>query len=267
MTMCQLFALNSTEPLEVTALLREFFAHGDENPHGWGVADLSFREASIVRSAERADTSPEAERFLSRERHYTNALAHIRAATVGQVELENCHPFTASDASRRHWTLIHKGTVFDFEPLNPYFHRQTGTTDSERILLYLIDRLDEAIAEKGAPLEADERFAVFDRMTRDMAQGNCLNLIIFDSDQFFIHSNCQGALNMLSGEGRVLFCTSALEGAQAWVAPQSRWQPVPLCTSLAFKYGHLVRSGISHSHEYFDNEKDTRYLYQDFSGL
>jgi glutamine amidotransferase len=265
--MCQLFAVNSIEPLEANPLFREFFTHADENPHGWGVADLSFREARITRSSERADQSPDAEHFLSRPRHYTNALAHIRAATVGQVELENCHPFTAVDASGRHWTLIHKGTIFSFEPLNPYFHRQAGTTDSERILLYLIDHVDAAIAEKGAPLEADERFDVFSRLVGEMSEGNCLNLIIFDSDQFFVHSNYQGALRQLSFEGRVLLCTSALETARVLAAPAGEWQPVPLCTPLAFKHGRLVASGISHGHEYFDNEKDIRYLYQDYAGL
>jgi glutamine amidotransferase len=290
--MCQLLAINSVEPLEANPLLREFFTHADTNPHGWGVADLSFREGSIVRSIERADKSPEAERFLARTRHYTNALAHIRAATVGQVEIENSHPFTAIDASGRHWTLIHKGTIFDFEPLNPYFRQQVGTTDSERILRYLIDHLNAAIDEKGAPLEADERFAVFSRLVEEMSEGNCLNLIIFDSDQFFVHANYQGALSMLASEGRVLLCTSALEAGLAAVAAQDErqdegqstcdklyvppttvplttngWRPVPLCTPLAFKHGRLVASGISHGHEYFDNETDTRYLYQDYAGL
>jgi glutamine amidotransferase len=265
--MCQLFAINSIEALEINTLIREFFTHADENPHGWGVADLSFREAVVTRSAERADRSSSAQRFLSQARHYTNAIAHIRAATIGQVEPENCHPFTATDNSHRRWTLIHKGTVFDFEPLNPYFHQQAGATDSERILLYLIDHMNVMIAEKGAPLEADERFAVFSRMVRDMSVGNCLNLVVFDSDQFFIHTNYQGALNLLASEGRALFCTSKLSSAFALVAPGSRWQPLPLCTPLVFKHGQLVNSGVSHGHEYFDNENDLRYLFQDYAGL
>jgi glutamine amidotransferase len=253
--------------VEVNPLIREFFTHADENPHGWGVADLSFRQASVVRSAERADRSQDAERFLARRHYHTNAIAHIRAATVGQVEPENCHPFTATDASGRHWALIHKGTIFDFEPLNPYFYQQEGATDSERILLYLIDHMNKRIAEKGAPLEADERLEVFSRMVGDMSAGNCLNLVVFDSDQFFVHTNYQGALNLLVSEGRALLCTSRLDTALAMAAPGSAWEPLPLCTPLAFKHGRFVSSGVSHSHEYFDNEKDTRYLFQDYAAL
>jgi glutamine amidotransferase len=264
---CQLFAINSIEPLELSPLLKEFFAQADENPHGWGVADLSHREASIVRSTEPANRSPQAERFLGQKHCCTNAVAHIRAATVGQIELENCHPFTATDANGRHWTLIHKGTIFDFEPLNSYFRRQGGGTDSERIMLYFIDRLNAAIAEKGAPLEADERFAVFSLMVADLSADNCVNLIVFDSDRFFVHVNYQDALSLLSSEGRVLLCTSRLNTALAAVVPDAAWEPLPLCTPLAFKRGQLVDSGTSHGHEYFDNEQDTRYLFQDYAGL
>ncbi|MDR1357989.1 MAG: class II glutamine amidotransferase [Coriobacteriales bacterium] len=265
--MCELFAINSGEPVELSPLLREFFTHGKENPHGWGVADLSAPLVRIVRSVERADTSLEAERFLSHPHPCTNALAHIRAATIGQVEPENCHPFAASDASGRHWTLIHKGTIFDFEPLSPYFYQQNGATDSERILLYLIDQMNRKILEKGAPLESDERFAVFSQLVGEMSEGNCLNLIVFDSDQFFVHANYQGALNLLVSEEAALFCTSPLRSALATLAPCSAWEPLPLCTPLAFKQARLISSGVSHGHEYFDNEEDTHYLFQDYAGL
>ncbi|MDR1088535.1 MAG: class II glutamine amidotransferase [Coriobacteriales bacterium] len=265
--MCQLFAINSGEPVELNPLLREFFSHGDENPHGWGVADLSSSQARIVRSTERADTSSEAERFLLSAHRCTNALAHIRAATIGQVELENCHPFTATDASGRHWTLIHKGTIFDFEPLNPYFYQQRGATDSERILLYLVDHMNRNILEKGAPLESDERFAVFSQMVGEMSRGNCLNLLIFDSDQFFVYTNYRGALNLLVSEEVALFCTSPLSTALASAAPGSAWEPLPLCTPLAFKQARCISSGIPCGQEYFDNEEDTHYLYQDYAGL
>lgn len=265
--MCQLLAINSIEPVKVNPLIREFFTYADKNPHGWGVADLSLRQASVIRSVERADKSQDAERFLVRTHRCTNVIAHIRAATVGQVEPENCHPFIAADASGRHWTLIHKGTIFDFEPLNPYFYQQEGATDSERILLYLIDHMNKRIAEKGAPLEADERFEVFSQMVGEMAAGNCLNLVVFDSDQFFVHTNYQGALNLLLSQGRALLCTSQLDAALAQATPGDAWEPLPLCTPLAFKHGRLINSGTSHNHEYFDNENDTRYLFQDYAGL
>ena len=36
--MCELFGLSSDRKIDVTAELREFFKHGEYNPHGWGMA-------------------------------------------------------------------------------------------------------------------------------------------------------------------------------------------------------------------------------------
>ncbi|MDR1713635.1 MAG: class II glutamine amidotransferase [Coriobacteriales bacterium] len=272
--MCQLFAINSRKPLDLRSQLREFFSHADENPHGWGFADFSQRGPEIVRCPQRADTSAAAEQLLAHPIQTANALAHIRFATVGQVDAYNCHPFTTTDSSSRRWTLIHKGTIFDYEPLNPYFRIQRGTTDSERILLYLVDAQNQALAEKGAPLEADERFAVFSRVCAQLAPGNCVNLIAYDSDMLFVHTNYQGAINLLQADGLAIFCTSELAAAAQLVAApmqattaEAAWQPLSLNTPLAFKHGAEVLRGEDHGQQYFDREEDTRYLYQDFAAL
>ena len=49
-----------------------------------------------------------------------NAFAHIRYATIGNVEYKNCHPYTAKTLNGRQWSLVHNGTIFDYRPLNPY---------------------------------------------------------------------------------------------------------------------------------------------------
>jgi glutamine amidotransferase len=259
--MCQLFAISSACPLDATPLVREFFSHAPDNPHGWGFADFSIRDPLVIRSSDQADVSVRAQELLSRPLVVRDALAHIRFATVGQVEDANCHPFVARDRSGRLWTLIHKGTIFDFEPLNPYFHHQQGSTDSERILLLLIDELDGASAAKGAPLEADERFAVFAQLVEQLSPGNCVNLIIYDSDQFYLHTNYREALNILSLKDRIVFSTSELSSAGAG------WQAAPQCTPLAYKHGVEVLRGATHEHEYIAKDEDTRYLYQDFAAL
>jgi glutamine amidotransferase len=213
--MCQLFAISARLPLEITPLLTEFFTHAKENPHGWGYASFEGQEHRVVRFAERADTGLEAAGFLSHGNIASEALAHIRYATVGQVEPANCHPFGATDASGRRWTLAHKGTIFDYAPLNPYFEVQEGTTDSERLLLYLLDWINAATEKKGAPLEVEERFAVFSYLVEVVSPGNCISLIVHDSDRFFVYSNYAGGLNVLIWSGGTLLCTSRLASAQA----------------------------------------------------
>jgi glutamine amidotransferase len=232
----------------------------------------------------------------------TDALAHIRYATIGEVARENSHPFTGYDVTGRQWTLLHKGTVFDYDPLNPYLHVQAGSTDSERILLLLIDEVNRATADKGAPLEADERFELFDSLMQKMSPGNALNLIVYDSDQFSVHANYADALNMLTLETGIVLSTAHLAagdgvgsasetasgagsdtvsdaegdgtatdaergGSPGTPAVLAQWQPVPLCQALAYKRGRLVATGTAHPHQYFDNEQDTIHLYQDYAAL
>jgi glutamine amidotransferase len=264
--MCQLFAFSARQPQNLNPVLGEFFAHADENPHGWGYADLVGREPRILRSAQRADTGPCAASFLTHPHQTNEALAHIRYATIGQVELANCHPFTATDASGRHWTLAHKGTIFDYSPLNPYFEVQMGTTDSERILLYLVDWINAATQSRGAPLAVDERFAVFSYLVEVLSPGNCVNLLIHDGEHVFIYSNYVGGLNVLTGQNCVLLCTSKLAAAHELV-PQQTWQPLSLCTPLCYRLGELLLSGEATGEQYFDRDEDTRYLYQDYAAL
>ena len=49
---------------------------------------------------------------------------HIRLATVGSRDYENCHPFVREDNYGRHWTLIHNGTMFDCPQLSRYIPLQ-----------------------------------------------------------------------------------------------------------------------------------------------
>ena len=265
--MCQLFAINASEPVTANRLLGEFFNLANEHPHGWGVADLSSGQPGIARSAVRADTDPLAKQLLAKPLLLESAIAHIRRATIGQVDLANCHPFSATDLSGRTWTLAHKGTVFEHAPSAHFFYNQDGSTDSERILLYLLERLNQATARKSAPLEAEERFAVFSYLAAELSFGNCVNLLVHDSDMLYVYRNYKAAMHKLDIENGVLFCSSELSLALSLTAVESSWQPVPLRTPQAWRKGRLAIQGESCGQSYVDNELDTRYLYWDYSAL
>jgi glutamine amidotransferase len=261
--MCQLFAISSTCPQEINPLLQEFFTHAIDNPHGWGYAGFSDTLPLVVRSPEPADTCGMAADFLARRHLANEAMAHIRYATIGQIELANCHPFVASDVCGRHWTLAHKGTIFDFAPLNPYFKLQTGSTDSERILLYLLSQINAANQAKGAPLDANERFEIFTQLAADISLGNCLNLLVYDSDCLYVYSNYQGGLAINRSKDTAVFCTSELQA----VCADTPWQPLTLCQAQSYKCGKLVRQANNIGQQYQDKDEDLRYLYQDFAAL
>ena len=138
--MCELYGFSGIREKDLNSDLRTFYSHACEHPNGWGLALLDESAPEVIREVCRADRSEYLRHRLERPILAKTALAHIRRATIGSEEYINCHPFTAVDSGGRQWILIHNGTVFESEHLNRYVFRQKGETDSERILLYIIDK-------------------------------------------------------------------------------------------------------------------------------
>lgn len=256
--MCEIFGSNAKDPVSVNNYLREFYSHSCRHPHGWGIALLDGKQAWIEKEPLEAGKSDYLKILLDSRIESRTVLSHIRYATIGNVEHKNCHPFTGIDCTGRKWTMIHNGTIFEYAPLNRYTAVQNGDTDSERILLYLLDQVNKKIKENGA-LSCEERFRLVDSLVSDMAEGNKLNLIIYDEEYMYVHTNYENSLHCLQMEGQIIVTTEALE--------QGDWKKVPMTTLFAYKDGSLVFTGTNHGHVYEDNEENTKFLYQIFSSL
>ncbi len=252
--MCELFGVSSVRPLEINEYLKEFYSHSARNPDGWGMAVLDGTEASIEKEPLRADRSAYLRERLSVPVRERIVLAHIRRASIGSISYRNCHPFSGKDSSGRRWTLIHNGTIFDYPPLNRLFYRQEGGTDSERIFLFLLERVNQAIQAAGPP-DAPERFRILNETVCEMAPGNRLNVLIYDGECLYVHTNYANSLYHLQKEGQAIFSTQPLS--------RESWEPVAMTTLLAYKDGELLLRGT----EYVDNNEDTKYLYQIYSEL
>lgn len=257
--MCMLFGLSAREKTVTNEYLRAFYSHSNEHPHGWGLAVISRDNAAIEKESVEASKSNYLKERLSEPIKSRLLLAHIRYATVGNVEYKNCHPFTGKDSLGRRWTQVHNGTIFDYPALLKYFKVQNGDTDSERIFLYLLDKLGDAQEQKGGELSFDERFDLFDQIISDMAKGNKLNLLLTDGRDLYVHTNCKDTLYYLEKDGCVIFATVPLT--------DEKWQPVPFTTLLAYRDGKLVRTGTDHGNEYIEDPEHLKFLYQIFSDL
>lgn len=257
--MCELFGVSSREKTKINDFLREFYSHSREHPHGWGLALFYHGMASIEKEPIRADASIYLKERLRHEIFIREAIAHIRLATKGNMEYENCHPFVRQDSSGRRWTLAHNGTMFRCPVLDSYFYQQEGQTDSERILYYLIDRIDGKQEETGRPLTEQERFDVVDAAICGIVEGNKVNLLIFDGECLYVHTNYADSLFYLKEEGCVYFSTRPLGKCQ--------WKPAPMSVLSVWKAGELVYRGTNHHYEYIDNPEDTEALFLDYSAL
>lgn len=257
--MCELFGVSSDRKQTINTYLEVFFSHSERHPHGWGIACMDEDESFIEKEPVQASKSKYLKERLSLPISVKTAFAHIRYGTIGNVEYKNCHPFTGKDLSGRRWTLIHNGTIFEYAPMHSYVKVQSGDTDSERILLYLIDKVNERIKQEGQALSDEKRFVLMDEILTQMAEGNKLNLLLFDGDLMYVHTNYRDSLYYLDREGTVFFATTPLS--------EETWKTVPFQRVLAYREGKKVFEGKQHNYEYVDNEENMKFLYQIFSGL
>lgn len=257
--MCELFGVSSGSKVQVNGMLKEFFSHSDRHPNGWGLALFYGNAVSLEKEPVQASRSSYLKERLRHRMEPTSMMAHIRFATIGNMEYANCHPFVRRDASDRTWTLIHNGTIFEYPALSPYQYQQEGSTDSERILYYLVDQIDKRQAALGRPMDQGERFGLMDGLIRDMARGNKLNLMLYDGELMYVHTNYADSLYVSESSGTAVFATVPLRGGH--------WKPVPFTTLCAYEKGKQVFQGEPHGQEYRDNDKDTKYLFAAYAQL
>lgn len=257
--MCELFGVNASREMRLNHLLDVFFSHGDRHPHGWGAAFFRNHGVQVEKQAVASTKSARLRECCHSPIMADCMIAHIRLATKGNMEYENCHPFLREDDAGRRWTMAHNGTIFEGDAMDSYFYVQQGQTDSERILYLLIDRINEEAGKAGHPLDGAGRFRVVDDLVCEIAGGNKLNLMIFDGEYFYVHTNCRNGLYLSGRQGGYVFSTVPLDG--------QGWKPLPLNTLLAFQGGRLAQEGTNHGFTFVEDPEKMRMLFLDFSRL
>ena len=174
--MCQLLGISSTAPTPVfsSSLLSPFVQRGgntDIHSHGWGVAYYNYcnkkkkLRLKTFRDASPAATSSKVQDMLKNQSHERmldtkTLLAHIRYATVGEVSINNVHPFHR-ELFGVEFVFAHNGDVPMFKGgrkgVNKFVHslsgeeekskndtfESDGDTDSEHIFCYILNALHE----------------------------------------------------------------------------------------------------------------------------
>lgn len=258
--MCEILGLSSRKRITVNRYLQEFFSHSDRHCHGWGMALFYGNAVSLEKEAVCARESQYLRQRIAHPIVIDNMIAHIRLASVGRMFYENCHPFVKHDNGGRSWTLAHNGTIFSYPQLDVFKTLQEGQTDSERILFYIIDEVNKQHDEQGWHLTPEERFRLLDKLVTRMSDGNKLNLLIWDGEYMYVHTNYRNTLYFCQMDsGTVMFSTQPLDN--------SGWEPVPFLRLLVYREGRLVFVGQGGSKEYFDPEENYEYKNFDYANL
>ena len=257
--MCELLGISAKRKIKINGLLEPFFSHSTNHRNGWGLALLDEDQFSIDKEPKMALDSLYLRSKLEHDIEASKCIAHIRRATIGDVAAGNTHPFLRKDDSGRTWILAHNGTIFESEPLRPFQYIQEGTTDSERILLYIVDAVNKRAAEKGGLLGEGDRIATIENAIKNITPGNKVNLIIYDGELFYVHKNQEKTLYMKEGGDRVICSTAPL-------SPEG-WREFPQNRLMVYRDGRLVYAGSPHNNTYVHNEERMKLLYFAYSGL
>lgn len=231
--MCELFGASLKENEDISGYLSEFFSHGVQHPHGWGIYREHHGDFEIVKEAVNSIKSALAKEIAQTTEPQKHFMVHIRLATAGAVKTENCHPFSGLDTSGRRWTLVHNGTIYAVNRTFPYRSAQHGNTDSERVFLYLLDKLNRV-----RPSNESERFAVIDEAVQELSERNKLNLLISDGEILYVHKNMEGTLFYLKTDNGYYFSTKPLG--------KGVWTEFPTAQLIAFRNGEKLFSGTNH---------------------
>lgn len=259
--MCELLGLSARQKLSANQILRLFYSHGEEHPHGWGLALFRPDGSPVIEKEPLKSTdSRYLKARLDADILADNLIGHIRLATMGTLDYVNCHPFALKDLGGRNWTVAHNGTIFDFPALNRYVNQQAGATDSERVALYLVDEINREMAQCGRGLDFEERFAVLERAVRALTRGNNkVNLLVYDGEHLYAHTNYKDSLHLLRSEGVAWLSTRPLT--------DENWEDLPFCRLCAFRAGELVKEGADHGGEYVVRQRDLDLIMMTYSNL
>ena len=246
--MCELFCFNSKAPKEVNKPLNQFYNHSDKHPHGWGLANIKSDRYIIDKEPVKASESEKLAQILSKPIVGKTVFAHIRLATIGKLTPSNCHPFVKKDNSGRCWMLMHNGTVFNYPGLEKYQEIQKGSTDSERILLFIIDKVNEFEKSKNALLTTEERFNLITDIISDLSRENKINIMICDGELTYVHTNLKDSLHSLRTDNGLILTSCPLND-------DKNWKTVDINKIYGLKDGKIILESKNHGNEFIFTEK------------
>lgn len=242
--MCELYGTIGTKKISLNEDLKLFYKHSVKHSHGWGLAYWNQNsELKLYAEGKCGNDSDLLQNILVSPIESQISIGHIRFATAGVISDRNSHPFTKTDSSGREWVLAHNGNMSVGLQLFPFRKTQIGETDSERILLYLVDCINKKSKEKGRSLNSQERCEVVDSIVAELSLGNRLNLLIYDSEQYYVHTNIKDTLYFSRQDGYYCFSTMPLENIYLW-------DKVPLNSLLVYSGINQIYSGKNHGNEF-----------------
>ena len=192
--MCQLLGLNCATPTDASFSFTGFCQRGGntgEHADGWGIAFFEGRGLRHFVDHESAANSRMAAFLQTYPLKSKNIIAHVRKATIGEVSLENAHPFVR-ELWGRHWVFAHNGDLKDYFPRLHTHYLPVGSTDSERAFCWLMQELAKSHA--GTPSVAELTLTLRE-LVPQVAKFGTFNFLLSNGEALWAH--CSTKLHYL----------------------------------------------------------------------
>jgi len=184
--MCELLGMSANVPTDICFSFAGLMQRGGgTGPHkdGWGIA---FYEGKGARCFHDPNPSVDSKIASLVKEHPIKShvvISHIRQANVGNICLENTHPFQR-ELWGYTWTFAHNGqldkALFD-KPL--CFYHPVGTTDSEYAFCWLLGEIRQAFPQR--PQSFKELSQFINQCCEQLRELGVFNMLLTESTHLF----------------------------------------------------------------------------------
>lgn len=216
--MCEIYGFCGSKQTKLNKYTDEFWLHSRIHQDGFGYylvdkKDLYVNPATAMSCIDKLQHKS----FTSKL-----ALCHIRFKTHGPASQENCHPFVKYDSHGVEWSLIHNGYIDDSYITEALGTIQNGDTDSERILLSIIESVNSYYDHCYVTNKADFLLYLYKAIQNDLSKLSSLgktNLIFTDNmtNNMYVYMNSPNTLFCLKTDSGYHFSTTKLSD-EHWYA-------------------------------------------------
>lgn len=195
--MCQILALNSNSPTDITFSFEGFVNRAgitETNVDGTGIA--FFEEHNNVRLL-KDDKAGYNSYVRNLVRIYQikskNIIAHIRRASSGAPKLVNCHPFVR-ELWGENWVFCHNGHLETFPNITEKEKQSVvGETDSELFFAHLTSFIEQQFPSKP---DINTLFLAIAKFADSYSTAGILNFVVSNGE--FLVAHCSTNLYWIS---------------------------------------------------------------------
>jgi len=254
--MCQLLGMNCNVPTDMVFSFEGLRARSgitDHHSDGWGVGFFEGAGCRLFLDTKAAIDSPVAELLRQYPISTLNGIAHIRKATIGEVSLENTHPFLR-EMWGKNWLFAHNGDLKGFSPATMHRFLPVGVTDSECAFCLTLETLYRRFPQ-GEPA-LDELAHAIREITDEIGSHGTFNYLLSNGEWLIAHCSTNlhyivrrapfGPAHLIDQDVSIDFReVTTPDDVVAVIATQpltdnETWTPITSGDTVCFQHGQVI---------------------------